>query len=174
MRTRRLLVLCAVLATLLAACGGDAVDNDLPVNAGADPAPDAAGACLVDEPECNDIGVPAAGGELPPPGDDGEVVTGGMTAEPRTVSEVLVSDIGGVFAIEGFLFDDGSGPVLCETLAESFPPQCGGASLPVTGHEEVVDVPLIMEQGVTWTDGVVVLFGEYVDGALEVDPTALG
>ena len=174
MRTRRLLVLCAVLATLLAACGGDAVDNALAVNTGADPAPDAAGACLIEEPECNDVGVPAAGGEVPLPGDDGEVVSGGMTAEPLTVSEVLVSDIGGVFAVQGLLFDDGSGPVLCEALAESFPPQCGGASLPVSGHEEVIDVPLIMEQGVSWTDGVLVLFGEYVDGSLVVDPTVLG
>lgn len=169
MRTTRTLLLCAALAAALVACGGDAGEDELPINTGTPPA--ATGACLVDEPDCNDIGVPD-GGELPPPGDDGEVVTGGMVAEPLTVSQALVSDIGGVIAVQGFLFDDGSGPVLCDALAESFPPQCGGDSLPVSGHEEAVDVPIISEQGVTWTDQPVVLLGEYIDGTLVVDPTS--
>jgi hypothetical protein len=172
MRSRRILLLCALLAAALTACGGD--EGQLPVDTGADPGSSAAGACLVDEPDCDDVGVPTDPGELPPPSDDGGEVTGGMVADPLTVSQALVSDIGGVIAVQGFLFDDGSGPVLCETLAESFPPQCGGGSLPVSGHEEAIDVPLVTEQGVTWTDGVVVLLGRYVDGALEVDPTILG
>ena len=168
-------MLCAVMKIVLAACGGAATDEELPVDTGADPAPAAAGgACLGDEPDCNDIGVPSDGGELPLPSDDGEVVTGGMVAAPLTVSEALVSDIGGVIAVQGFLFDDGAGPMLCETLAESFPPQCGGESLSVSGHEEAVDVPIVTEQGVMWTDQSLVLFGEIVDGALAVDPTVLG
>ena len=174
MRTPRLLLLSAVLAAVLAACGGDASDNELPADPGDDSTPAAAGACLADEPDCNDIGVPADGGELPLPADDGEVVTDGMAAEPLTVSEAVVFDTDGVIAVQGFLFDDGSGPVLCEVLAESFPPQCGGASVAVSGHEEAVDVPFVTEQGVTWTDQPLVLFGEYVDGTLVVDPTVLG
>lgn len=174
MRTERPTGLMLALAALaLSACGGGAIE-ELPTNNDPDPAPPAAAACLVDEPDCDDIGVPPAGGELPPPSDDGGVVTGGMVVDALTVSEVLVSDIGGVLAVEGFLFDDGTGPVLCEVLAESFPPQCGGESLPVSGHEEVIDVPLVSEQGVTWTDRPVVLLGEYVGGTLVVDPTVSG
>jgi hypothetical protein len=87
---------------------------------------------------------------------------------------MLVSDIGGVIAVQGFLFDDGSGPVLCEVLAESFPPQCGGASVEVSGHGEATDVPIVSEQGVTWTDQTLVLFGELDGGTFVVDPTVLG
>jgi hypothetical protein len=166
-------MLFGILALVLAACGGGAQEEELPIDTG--DAPPAAGACLVDEPDCNDIGVPTDGGALPPPSDDGEVVTGGMVADGGlTVSEALITDVVGVIGVEGFLFDDGSGPVLCEVLAESFPPQCGGASLPVSGHEEAVGVPIIAEQGVTWTDQPLVLFGEIVDGTLVVDPTVLG
>lgn len=168
MRTTRRLLLCVVLAATLVACGGDATEGELPINTGTPPSA-AGGACLVDEPDCNDIGVPD-GGDLPPPSDDGAVVTGGMVAEPLTVSQALISDVGGVIAVQGFLFDDGSGPVLCDALAESFPPQCGSESLPVSGHEEAVDIPTITEQGVTWTDQPIVLLGEYIDGTLVVDP----
>ena len=166
-------MLFGILALVLAACGGGAQEEELPIDTG--DAPPAAGACLVDEPDCNDIGVPTDGGALPPPSDDGEVVTGGMVADGGlTVSDALTTDASGVIAVQGFLFDDGSGPVLCEVLAESFPPQCGGASVAVEGHEEAVDVPIVSEQGVTWTDQPLTLFGEIVDGALVVDPTVLG
>ena len=166
--------LLAGLTLVLAACGG-AAGVELPIDSSPDVTPPAAGACLVDEPDCSDIGVSTDGGEAPPPADDGEVVTGGLVAEDAlTVSDILVSDLVGEIAVRGFLFDDGSGPVLCEVLAESFPPQCGGASLPVSGHEEAVGVPIISEQGVTWTDQPLVLFGEIVDGTLVVDPTVLG
>ena len=90
------------------------------------------------------------------------------------MSEALTGDAAGGIAVSGFLFDDGSGPVLCEVLAESFPPQCGGASVPVEGYEEAVDVPLVSEQGVTWTDQPLTLFGEIVDGTFVIDPTVLG
>ncbi|MDH3248211.1 MAG: hypothetical protein OEQ47_04585 [Acidimicrobiia bacterium] len=174
MRTRQRLMLCAVLVAVLAACGGDTNDEQLPIDSDPGSQPPAAGACLVDEPECNDTGVTGGGGELPLPTDDGEVVTGGMVVEPLTVSQIMISDLSGVIAVQGFLFDDGSGPVLCETLAESVPPQCGGASLAVSGHEEAIDVPIMFEQGVMWTEQTVVLLGEFVDATLVVGPTVLG
>jgi hypothetical protein len=41
-------------------------------------------------------------------------------------------------------------------------------------NEEAIDVPIMSEQGVMWTDQTVVLLGEYVDATLVVDPTVLG
>lgn len=170
--TNRLAALLAVLAIALASCGGSSTGAAaLPVNDGDEP-PLAVGACLEGEPECNDTVLPDAG-DLPPPDDgvvsDGMVVDGGLS-----VSDALASDATGVVAVQGFLFDDGSGPVLCDALAESFPPQCGADSLAVSGHEQSIDAPLINEQGVTWTDQVVVVFGEIVDGTLVVDTTVTG
>ena len=174
MRPRTRLMICAVLAVAVAACSGDAAEDELPINGDTPPA--AAGACLVDEPDCNDTGaLPDDDNPLPPPSDDGATVSGGMVADGGlSVSDALTTDATGVIAVQGFLFDDGSGPVLCDALAESFPPQCPGVSIPVSGHEEVIGVPIMTEQGVSWTDQTVVLFGEIVDGTLVVDPTVTG
>lgn len=183
MKTRRRYLLVATLALALAACGSGVADDDpasLPIND--DPATGggaAAGACLVDEPDCDDIGADQGAEPLPLPGDDGDgpggsATSGGMVVAPLTVSEALEGGVSGIVAVQGAFFDDGSGPRLCEALAESFPPQCGGASLPVSGFEEVIDVPLQTEQGVTWTDQAVTFLGEIVDGVLMVDHTVAG
>ena len=172
MKTRRSYLLVAALALALAACGGGTADDDtasLPVNDDPASSGGAAGACLAGDPDCNDIG--DGGGAAPLPADDEPTDGGssGMVVEPMTISDALVSDAGTVIAVQGFFFDDGSGPRLCEALAESFPPQCGEASIPVTGYEEVIDVPLQSEQGVTWTDQAVTFLGEIVDGTLVID-----
>ncbi len=137
----------------------------------------AAGACLEGDPNCNDTGGDMAA--PPPPLDDEEpsdgVVSQGMTVDGGlTVSQALASDAAGIIAVQGFLFDDGSGARLCEVLMESFPPQCGQPSLPVSNYEEAVDVPIQSNQGVSWTDSAVTFFGEIIDGELIVDPTVTG
>ena len=181
MKTRRTYLLVAMMALALAACGGGTADDDtasLPIND--DPASSggaAAGACLAGEPDCNDIGDDGGAEPLPLPGDDepnDSSTSGGMVVDPMRVSEALTIDVEGVIAVQGFFFEDGSGPRLCDALAESFPPQCGEASIPVSGYEEVIDVPLQSEQGVTWTDQTVTFLGEVVDGTLVVDPTVAG
>ena len=91
-----------------------------------------------------------------------------------SVSDALDSNVVGVISVNGFFFDDGTGPRLCAALAESFPPQCGGRSLPVSGHESALQVPITVEQGVSWTDQTVTLTGEIIDGTLVVDATATG
>jgi len=85
-------------------------------------------------------------------------------------------------AVKGYLLDDGTGLRSCSVLAESFPPQCGGASLMVDGFDfdrmiELPEYELIQVEtsaGVTWTDGHVTLFGEVVDGNLVVEQLAAG
>ena len=176
-----MLALVTVLALFAAACGGDgeATASDDPAAlppATEDAPPPAAGACEVGEPDCNDT--PGIGGdELPPPSDlpdesgpgTGMLVEGGLT-----VSDAIGGDATGVIAVQGFLLIDADGARLCEALAESFPPQCGGASLPVTGYDEVLTSPLSTSGDVSWTDQSVSLLGEIVDGTLVVDPTVAG
>ncbi len=186
MKTRwlRILAFVAVLALALVACGDGTVDEaptaSLPPADGGDQPPAASGACLEGEPDCVDTGVigdpqSLPNDEEPTTTDGGDVVSGGMTVDGGLeVSEALATDATGIIAVQGYLLDDGTGARLCEVLAESYPPQCGGASIPVTGYEEVIDVPLANASGVTWTDDRVTFFGEIVDGVFVVDPTVAG
>ncbi len=189
-RLRRLAALLAVVAIVAAACGsGDdepaaaplapdvAADEPavLPPHPNPDATPDPAGACLEGEPECNDT--PDPGSEpldLPLPGDlpDEPVSPSPMLVDGGlTVADALTTDATGVVAVKGFLLIDDSGARLCEVLAESYPPQCGGATLSITNYEEVLGVPLSNAQGVSWTDQHVSFLGEIIDGTLVVDPT---
>ena len=170
----------AVLSLVGAACGDGALEEtptaSLPINDGT-AVPSAAGTCLEGEPDCDDTGGDMGAPPIPledvDPGD--AVVSGGMTADGGLeVSEALSGGAEGIIAVRGFLFDDGSGARLCEVLAESFPPQCGGAFVPVSNYEEVLGVPLSSNQGVTWTDEHVTFFGELIDGEFVVDPTFTG
>ena len=97
------------------------------------------------------------------------VVGGGLT-----ISEALASTATGVLAVQGHLLDDGSGARFCEVLAESYPPQRGGASVSIVGYEEIVSVPLLSAEGTTWTGETFVVFGEIIHGVLAVDPTVSG
>ena len=184
-RLIRAIALVAVLALALVACGDGTVEEAPlaslpPAGSGDQSPPDAAGACLEGEPDCVDTGLVNAPplpleGEEPTVATDGDVVSGGMTVNGGLeVGEALATDAAGIIAVQGYLLDDGSGARLCEVLAESYPPQCGGASIPVTNYEEVVDVPLNSNQNVTWTDERVTFFGEIVDGVFVVDPTVAG
>ena len=88
-----------------------------------------------------------------------------------SVSDALSGDVTGAAAVKGFLVVDAGGARLCEVLAESYPPQCGGAALPITNYEQFLGVPVQEAQRVTWTDDVVSFIGLIVDGTLIVDPT---
>lgn len=184
-----LLALLAVLALVAAACGAedDASDSQAPLGGTEEPAvlppnsnpdatpPNAAGACHEDEPDCQDTLGP---GEVPSdlPDSSGTPITPtGMPADGGlTVSDALASDATGTIAVNGFLLVNAEGARLCEALAESYPPQCSGTAITITGYEEMVSVPLSNAQGVTWTDGLATFFGEIVDGTLVVDPTVTG
>ena len=168
--TRRLAVLLAALMMIAAACSSADSDDpaQVPVNDQPDANPIATGACIIDEPNCDDTAVTEEPQVLP--GDNSDAVSsGGMTVDGGlSVSEALAGGVSGVLAVQGFIVDDGNGAKLCESLAESFPAQCGGASMPVSGYEAAVTAPFINEQNVTWTDTTVSLFGEIVDGTFVV------
>ncbi len=93
------------------------------------------------------------------------IVDGGLS-----VGEALATDAVGVIAVRGFIVADDSGIRLCELLAESMPPQCGGAVVGVADLGSVDPDELKSAQGVTWTDFPVMVFGELVDGILVPTP----
>lgn len=186
-----LLALLVVLALVAAACGTDqdaggsqaplAGSEDTSVlppnpNPNATP-PSASGTCFEDEPDCQDTPAPGdVPSDLPPPdaGDIPFTSTGMLVDGGLTVTDALAGEATGVIAVKGFLVVDQQGARLCEALAESYPPQCGGTSIAITDYEEMVSVPLANAQGVNWTDEYVSFLGEIVDGVLVVDPTATG
>lgn len=164
-----------VLATSACAVERETSDPDAGV-------PQVAAVCAPGFPDCEDTIVVDQGDTtdddlfaddeprdgVTPPGMSGVLVGGGLT-----VAEALATDATGVIAVAGFYFDDGSGPRLCEALAESFPPQCGGASLAL-GNVDNVDLGgLQSSQGTTWSDDSVVILGELANGVLTPTPTSI-
>ena len=146
------MVLGAAAALVATACGGGAsVEN------AADPLPpDASSACEVGAPDCGDI---VNGNNEPlfvdgetdldgdPGGSSGLVIDGGLSVE-----EALDSDATGRIAVQGFVVGDDPGIRLCDLLAESLPPLCGGASIEVTDLDTVDPDELNSAQGVMWSD----------------------
>ena len=62
-----------------------------------------------------------------------------------------------IVAVTGALFVDPDGTVLlCDAIAESFPPQCGGDRLEVDGLD-LTTIELEEANGVQWAEGVTLL-----------------
>ena len=118
------------------------------------------------------VALPACGGDE---GGDQPVTPAAAVpaGEGLTVSEALRSDLDDVLLVRGFLVVVDGRARLCETLAESYPPQCREASVAVRGLR-LEDFQLQSAGGSQWTDGGVTLTGRLEDGAFVVDPTALG
>lgn len=178
-RPLRLLGVIAALMLLSAACGDDSgtETGDLPVNTG-DTGDDVSTepACLPDEPDCEDTSVVPDEGEDLGTVDDGTVSSGMTVDGGLTIEEALTrSPADGIIAVKGLFYRDDTGVFLCGLLAESLPPQCGGAVLALEGPaEDTIDVPIESAQGVQWTNETVSLFGTVSDGVLTVDPLVTG
>ena len=130
MRPTRATVAVVLLAMLLTACGD--TGDDPPTSAGGDPT-----------------------------GDPVLVIAAGPITDPgMSVADALghraTDDL---VTVSGALFVDGDGTVrLCDAIAESFPPQCGGARIVVEGLDLATIANLQTENGVSWAEGVT-LFG---------------
>lgn len=85
--------------------------------------------------------------------DDGDTLTVGELLDAEEQGES-----GNTVVVVAMLVDDGTGMRMCESLAESDPPQCGGRSVEVM-NPGVIDVDLNEDQGVRWADGPIQLFG---------------
>lgn len=74
-----------------------------------------------------------------------------MAAVP--VPDALAVPDGATTPVIGTVIVDGTGARLCELVLESFPPQCGGASLTITNPEALASVELASEGEVSWSEG---------------------
>ncbi len=99
-----------------------------------------------------------------PPDDSGiDPPTTGTASVPTSIA-IPAIQVGDLFdgegardaLVAGFVIWDVSGARLCEVLMESYPPQCGGASLVIANPDEL-DVELDEAQGVRWTQAPVEL-----------------
>jgi hypothetical protein len=83
------------------------------------------------------------------------IVTGDPGGPGRIVAEALThGPTDDIVNVTGALFVDADGTVrLCDAIAESFPPQCGGARIEVTGLD-LDTIELQEANGIRWAEGV--------------------
>ena len=99
-------------------------------------------------------------------------VSGMATGPGISIDEALASELDEMLLVNGNLLAEGGEVRFCSALAESFPPQCGGAFLRVEGLKlEEVD-GLVTEGDVSWTDRPIQLLGLVEDGVLTVSQNA--
>jgi hypothetical protein len=106
-------------------------------------------------------GQPSTSAGADPTGDPVLVIADGPITDPgMSVADALghraTDDL---VTVSGALFVDGDGTVrLCDAIAESFPPQCGGERIVVQGLDLDAVAGLQTEGDVSWAEGVT-LFG---------------
>jgi len=92
-----------------------------------------------------------------------------------SVTEALQSALPGPLLVNGFIVTTSDNTVyLAELLAESLPPQRGGATLIVEGLDLDQLAGLSTAQGITWSDQPVQILGDVANGVLTVTTTASG
>ncbi len=89
-----------------------------------------------------------------------------------SVEEALASKLDVPLLVRGYVVAAGGEIRLCNALAESYPPQCGVASLVVEGVALDALPALTTAEGVTWSEREVKLLGRVEDGVLLVEGKA--
>lgn len=148
---RRCAVLLILMGLAASACGSD----DAPV------ADDSSATCLAGDPNCEDTG-------------------GDIIVEPPPDSIPVLDEGPITISFGGFFLGTDASLRLCDSLAESFPPQCGATVIEIEGTLDVVlehvaesfgnpdDARINTEQGVYWTDEWINISGLLEDGKLVV------
>lgn len=146
---------------------------------GADGIPQVLVGCAEDQPDCQDTLTTddlSTGGNDPlaPPSDSsggsassGMVVDGGLS-----IVDAIAYEDSEPVAVQGYVVRTSDAAHLCELLAESFPPQCGGASLVLTNADATDGLPLLEEGDVQWSPDRVVLIGTVTGNQFTIDTTA--
>ncbi len=89
-------------------------------------------------------------------------------ALPLSVEGLLEAEPSGSVEAVGFVVIDSSSARLCFALAESFPPQCGGASVEIVNPDDL-DVAYEESGGVQWTESTIVVRGQYSEQTFTVE-----
>jgi hypothetical protein len=163
-------VIVAIGAMTLAACGdddGDRVQDAQAPTAVADPPR------LQDGDSAPDAPVSAPSGDQNGNADPGAPIT--LAVGPGlSVPDAINSTLDEVLLVNGFIVVTNDVTRLCEALAESFPPQCGGAFLIVEGLSlDLVD-GLERSGDIQWTNFPVQVLGEVDGGTITVSGTSKG
>jgi hypothetical protein len=125
------------------------------------PALSACGSAGVSAPATPSAGSSPAAGQL-------------LAASGLSVTEVLAYRGDKPLAVRAYLLlEDGGSARLCDALAESFPPQCGGDSIAVTGLPPELVEGLRADSGVRWSEQPVQLIGNVRGDVFVNDPLAL-
>ena len=88
----------------------------------------------------------------------------------KSIRDVFVSNLQGPLIVRGLLHVNDGEVRMCETLAESFPPQCGGRFLLVKGLDVEATTGLKTEGSVSWSDQQVEIQGT-VEGEVLIAET---
>jgi hypothetical protein len=93
---------------------------------------------------------------------------------PGGVGAALAAPDGSRVSVRGALFRDPDGVRLCDAIAESYPPQCGGPRIDVIGLPAVVPAMQHSDDGaVSWVESIE-LEGVVRGGRLFLDVGGLG
>lgn len=111
----------------------------------------------------------------PQPAPNQPPATAGLGAGPGiSIEEALASGSAEQLLVNGNLLAQGEEIRLCSALAESFPPQCGGAQLLVQGLKLAEVDGLVTEGEISWTDRPIQLLGNVEGDTLVVSTTSMG
>ena len=104
-------------------------------------------------------------------GSDASIEPGAEDTAPDSVLSVTAlldgpTDL--TVRVNGFLFIDDRGSLLCELLLESYPPQCGGPSVAIE-NPEAAGEDLDETQGIRWTPNPIEIVATWDGVALTVE-----
>jgi len=106
--------------------------------------------------------------------DDGDPVSDSVSGGGPGISigEAFTSNLKGPLLVNGLLHVQNGQVRLCETLAESFPPQCAGKFLVVNGLDLMTVEGLTSEGSITWSNQPVQVLGTVGGEVLTVAGTS--
>lgn len=171
-----------VAVVMLAMVASGCVTSEERSGPGADGVPQVVAVCAQDQPDCEDTLVGEeipTGGDLPtaPPQDSGDAPqsSGFVVGDGLSIVDAVAYEGNEIIAVHGYVVITPQQALLCETLAESYPPQCGGLNLTVTNPEATGSDGVLLEDGGTqWSPEVVVLLGHIAGNDFTIDTTATG
>ena len=102
-----------------------------------------------------------SGGTTEPP-------TTTVPSAPITVDQLVARSAATPITVSGLLITQDGVVKLCELILESYPPQCGGAFVELTGIDVAAQEGAQTVEGVTWIEGAVVTVQRQQDGTFAV------